>query len=109
MSEHRQAATYMDNVKKYDGAAKEEHVQKIVNYLGVTLMNNDAKLVSCSDKSELDRVRDGFAAKKLGMSASEAEAAIEKVCGDMKGEGARKSRVTFYYALAKNAGKLGDL
>ena len=109
MSEHRQAATYMDRVKKYDSGADEAHVQKIVNHLGVTLMNKDASLVSCSDKSELDRVRDGFAAKKLGMSADAAEKAIADVCESMKGDGSQKSRVVFYYMLAKNAGKLGDL
>ena len=109
MSEHRQAATYMDKVKKYDSGADEAHVQKIVNYLGVTLMNADAKLVSCSDQKELDRVRDGFAAKKLGMDAASAEAAIKKVCEDMAGDKSQKSRVAFYYMLAKNAGKLGDL
>ena len=109
MSEHNKAATYMDKVKKYDSGAKEAHVQKIVNHLGVTLMNNDAKLVSCSDQSELDRVRDGFAAKKLGMSADKAEAAIKDMCEHMKGDGAQKSRVVFYYMLAKKAGKLDDL
>lgn len=108
MSEHRQASTYMDNVKKYDSSADEAHVQKIVNHLGVTLMNNDAKLVSCSDKSETDRVRDGFAAKKLGMGADDAQALIDKVCGAMKEE-RQKSRVTFYYLMAKHAGKLGAL
>ena len=109
MSEHRQAATYMDKIKTYDAGADEAHVQKIVNHLGVTLMNNDAKLVSCSDQTELDRVRDGFAAKKLGMDAATAEAAIKDVCAHMKGDGAQKSRVAFYYMLAKNAGKLDAL
>ena len=105
----RNASTYIDNVRKYDSGAKEEHVQKIVNYLGVTLMNNDAKLVSCSDKAERDRIRDGFAAKKLGLSADEAEKHIEAVCQEMKDEGSRKSRVTFLYRLAQHAGKLGDM
>jgi len=109
MSAHRQAATYMDKVKKHDAGADEAHVQKIVNHLGVTLMNNDAKLVSCSDQSELDRVRDGFAAKKLGMNASDAEDLIKKVCEQMKGDGSQKSRVAFYYMMAKHTGKLDDL
>ena len=109
MSEHNKAATYMDKVNKNAPGAKEEHVQKIVNHLGVTLMNNDAKLVSCSDQSELDRVRDGFCAKKLGMDAASAEKAIKDVCEHMKGDGSQKSRVAFYYLLAKNAGKLDAL
>ena len=105
---HREAATYIENVKTYDSGADEAHVQKIVNHLGVVLMNNDAKLVSCSDLSERERIRDGFAFKKLGMSADAAEKAIEEVCQSM-GEERNKSRVTFYYMLAKNAGMLDKL
>lgn len=105
---HRDPATYMDNVKTYDSGADEDRVKKIVNHLGVVLMNNDAKLVSCSDLSERERVRDGFCYKKLGMSAETAEKAIEEVCQTMGGE-RNKSRVTFYYLLAKNAGMLDKL
>lgn len=53
-------------------------------------------------------MRDGYAAKKLGMDASSAEAAIAAVCETMKGD-RNKQRVTFYYLMAKDAGKLGDL
>ena len=105
----RNASTYMDKVKKYDPAAKEDHVQKIVNYLGVSVMNNDARLISCSDKTERDRVRDGFAAKKLGLSADKAEEMIEKLCQDMKGDGSQKNRVAFLYMMAKHAGKLDSM
>mgnify|MGYP001820676802 CR=1 FL=1 len=33
---------------------------------------------------------------------------VKKVCDTMKGDG-QKSRVTFYYLVAKEMGKLGDL
>ena len=105
----RNASTYMDTVKKYDSGADEAHVQKIVNYLGVSVMNDDARLVSCSDKTERDRIRDGFAAKKLGLSADKAEEMIEQICQDMKGDGSRKSRVAFLYMMAKHAGKLDSM
>ena len=105
----RNASTYMDKVKKYAPDATEEQVQKIVNYLGVSVMNNDARLISCSDKTERDRVRDGFAAKKLGLSSDEAETMIEKLCQDMKGDGSQKNRVAFLYMMAKHAGKLDSL
>ncbi|MCB9918289.1 MAG: DUF2853 family protein [Planctomycetes bacterium] len=102
------AADYIDNVKKYDPNADLAVVTKIVKHCGIALTSKDASLVSCSDKSEKDRVRDGFCAKKLGMDTETAGKAVDAVCEEMKGE-KRKSRVTFYYLLAKNAGKLGDL
>lgn len=102
------AADYIDNVKKFDPNADIEVVKKIVKHCGIALSSTDASLVSCSDQSEKDRVRDGFCAKKLGMDAETGGKAVDAVCAEMKGE-SRKSRVTFYYLLAKNAGKLGDL
>ncbi len=101
------AADYMDNVKKYDGSASEDVIQKICNYLGIALTNKDSSLVSCSDQTELDRVINGYCAKKLSMNSSDAASACTAVCATMK-EDRMKSRVTFYYILAKNAGKLGQ-
>lgn len=102
------AADYMEKVQRYDSGAGEAHVQKIVNYLGVALLNKDASLVSCSDETERNRVRDGYAAKKLGLDAGAASDLIEKVCQEMKAD-RNKDRVTFYYLMAKHTGKLGDL
>jgi len=94
------AADYMDDVKRYDASADQDAIQKIVNYLGIALMNKDSSLVSCSDETERNRVRDGYCAKKLGMDTAAAEAAIEKVCQQMKGDRMKK-RVTFYHLLTK--------
>ena len=99
------AADYIENVKKYDSAATEAVVQKVVNYCGIALRNKDSSLVSCSDETEKNRVRDGYCKKKLDMGPDEASKAIEAVCTTVK-EDRMKSRVTFYYLLAKNAGKL---
>jgi len=102
------AEDYIEDVKRYDGAAASDRVQKIVNYCGIALQNRDSSLVSCTDEAERNRVRDGFCAKKLGMDADSASAAIETVCQTMKAD-RNKQRVTFYYLLAQNASKLGDL
>ena len=96
---------YLDDVKRYDSSPDEAAVAGIVKYLGIALRSRDASLVSCSDDSELARVREGFCAKKLGMNESDADSAVKKVCEQMKGD-RNKNRVTFYYLLAKNAGKL---
>jgi len=103
------AADYMTDVKRYDKGAKDEQIQKIVKHLGIALQSRDASLVSCHDPKELDRVRESWCMKKLGMTDAEAcDKAIEKVCKQMA-EDNTKPRVTFYYLVAKQLGKLGAL
>jgi len=99
------ATDYIENVRKYDPTASEAVVQKVVNYCGIALRNKDSSLVSCSDEVEKNRVRDGYCFKKLDMDQATASAAVDVVCETMKPD-RMKSRVTFYYLLAKNAGKL---
>ncbi len=99
---------YMDGVKKYAPNADEAVVKKIVGYLGIALRSRDASLVSCSDDSELERVRSGFAFKKLGLSEADAAAGVQAVCEAMKAD-RQKNRVTFYYLLAENTGTLSKL
>lgn len=55
-----------------------------MNYCGIALQTKDSSLVSCSGEAERNRVGDGFAVKKLGMSAAAADAPIAKVCEKMK-------------------------
>ena len=97
---------YLDNVKKYSANADEKVVAGIVKHCGIALRSKDASLVSCSDKSELERVRESFLKKKLALSDSDADLdqAIQGVCTQMKEE-RNKSRVTFYYLLAEKYGK----
>lgn len=99
---------YMTDVKKYSPSAIEAAVASIVKYCGIALQKTDSSLVSASDPKELATVRDGFAAKKLGLTADAADAGIKSVVEKMKGE-PRKSRVTFYYLLAETTGTLNKL
>jgi hypothetical protein len=99
---------YLPDVKKYAPNANPAHVDAIVKYCGIALRNADSALVSASDPKELATVRDGFAAKKLGLAAADADKGIKAVADKMKGE-SRKSRVTFYYLLAEATGTLGKL
>ena len=99
---------YIEDVKRYDSGASLEHVRKVVNYCGIALRSRDASLVSCSDETEKNRVRDGYCSKKLGMDAATAGTAVDVVCQTMKAD-RNKQRVTFYYLLAKNANKLSSL
>ena len=100
---------YAANIKKYAAAVDEAAVSGIVKHLGIALRSKDASLVSCSDPSELERVRESFLKKKLGRSESDdqLDAVIADVCQKMSAE-RNKSRVTFYYLLAAHFNQLGD-
>lgn len=100
---------YAADIKKYVSEVNEAAVKAVVKYCGIALQNRDSSLVSTSDPKELETVQNGFAAKKLGLSADEAKAGIAAVAARMKGVN-QKSRVTFYYLLAdetKTMSKLG--
>lgn len=100
---------YLEDVRRYDSGASEDVVNKIVKHLGIALRSRDASLVSCSDPSELARVREKWCEKKLGLTNEAAsEEVIAKVCSQMSDD-RNKSRVTFYYLVAKHFGKLGEL
>ena len=97
-------ADYEEDVAKYTKNVNATAVKNIVNYCGIALRNTDSSLVASSDPEELKRVRDGFAAKKLGLSAEEADAGIAKVVESSGRQS--QSRVTFYYLLAEVTGTL---
>lgn len=103
MSEH------LDDVRRFDAGADELIVKKIVNHLGIALRNRDSSLVSCSDPAELGRVREKWCKKKFGSTDDEkCDEIIETVCQTMMAD-RNKSRVTFYYLVAKHMGVLDQL
>ncbi len=100
---------YLDDVKRYEAGADAGAVEKIVKHLGIALRGKDSSLVSCSDTTELDRVREKWSMKKLGETdAASCDSVIGDVCATMKGD-RNKNRVTFYYLVAQAHGKLGTL
>ncbi len=99
---------YSADVAKYTSNVNEAAVKAIVRHCGIALQNRDSSLVSGSDPKELTTIREGFAAKKLGLSAEAADAGMKTALAKMKDE-RNKSRVTFYYLLAEATGTLGKL
>ncbi len=99
---------YSADVAKYTSNVNEEAVKAIVKYCGIALQNRDSSLVSGTDVKELATVRDGFAAKKLGLAAAAADNGMQTVLAKMK-DSRSKSRVTFYYLLAEATGTLDKL
>ena len=99
---------YLRVTREYDAEVDPAIVTKIENHLGASLSNRDSKYVACSDETELETIVKGFMKKKMGID--DKETAMEKVkavCTTMKPT-RMKNRVTFYYLLAKNEGKLGE-
>ena len=98
---------WMADVRKYVPAADEAAVKGIVRHCGIALQSRDASFVSCTDKTERDRIRDGFLKKKLALTDSDADLdkAVVEVCERMKAD-RDKARVTFYYLLAEKYAKL---
>ncbi len=105
------ASKYEENIKRYASGYNQKAAEKIVGHLGIALRNRDSSLVSCSDKGELDRIREKWLRGKLGLaqSSNDLDAAMQAICEKMKGEGSNKSRVTFYYLLAEHFGRLDTL
>ena len=99
---------YTTDIAKFTGTVDEDAVEEIVKYCGIALRSRDAAMVSGSDPHELETIRDGFAAKKLGLAPESADAAISAVAEKMKVDHS-KSRVTFYYLLAEATGTLPKL
>lgn len=98
------------DVKKYVSNPDLKAIAGIVRYCGIALQKRDSSLVSFSDKEEVERVRENFLKKKLALPNPDAEldAAIKAVSDKMRGDHT-KNRVTVYYLLAEQFGKLPAL
>ena len=99
---------YVPDVQKYTDNVNVAAVAAIVKYCGIALHKPDSAKVSATDPKEVATIRNGFAAKKLGLSAGTADTGIKATVEKMKAAG-QKSRVTFYYLLAESTGTLGKL
>ncbi len=79
---------------------------KVAKGLGPSLYNDDASLVSSSDKEEMKRVKDNFLAGKLGITDSAAmDEALEEVTAQFGSSNRNKHRAIFYYLLVEKFGK----
>ncbi len=99
---------YSTDVAKYTSKVNQAAVDAIVKYCGIALKGPDSRFVSVTDAAEVKRVVDGFCAKKLGLDAKSAEAAVRAVGEKMKDD-KTKHRVTVYYLIAEATGTMGKL
>jgi hypothetical protein len=83
-------------------------IETIVKFCGIALKGKDSQWVSVTDPAEVKRVVDGFCAKKLGLDAKAAEAAVMAVGEKMKAD-KTKHRVTVYYLIAEHTNTLSKI
>ena len=98
-------AKYVANSKDLGLELSEDLITKVTKGLGPSIHNKDAETVSCSDQSELDRVKTNFLEKKLGLSGDDLMDAINEVCQKMGSSNKNKYRALFYALLVKKFGK----
>ncbi len=98
---------YQEENKKLNLGLSDEYIANIAKSLGPAIYRADTEIVACGDKSELDRIRNNYLKKKLGLDKSneELDEMIKKVCEKLGTSNRRKYRALFYGLLAKEAGK----
>ncbi len=99
---------YLRLTRQYDPNVDASVVAKIEKYLGPSLLSRDARYIAATDERELETVVNGFMKNKLDIEDKiVAMEKVKAVCEMMK-ETRMKNRVTFYYLLAQNEGKLDE-
>ncbi|MRI83398.1 MAG: DUF2853 domain-containing protein [Nitratiruptor sp.] len=98
---------YKEKMREIEPNFDEELLEKITKSLGPSIYNKDSETVSCTQESELERVRNNFLKMKLGLDLSDEEldAAIKEVCEKLGQSNRNKYRAIFYYFLVKKFGK----
>lgn len=97
---------YKEEVQKSGLNVSEDLLTKVAKSLGPSIYLGDASLVSGSDKDELDRIKNNFLIKKLGLKDGPSlDKAIEETVQEMGTGNRNKHRAIFYSLLVKKLGK----
>ncbi|OLL53048.1 DUF2853 family protein [Bartonella henselae] len=92
------------DIKLYDQNPDEAAIERLHHRLALVMKNQDASLVATSDPKELERV-EKWVQDVLGADEQSAKRSVSKVADMMSGD-RRKSRMTFYYLVAKQLNAL---
>lgn len=69
---------------------------------GPSIYTADGSKVSCSDKTEMERVKNNFLIKKLGLKdGPKLDEGLKEACEEMGKSNRNKYRPIFYYILVK--------
>jgi hypothetical protein len=99
---------YKAEAKKLGIELDDKLIEETTKALVPAIYNADAEVVSCTDQSELDRVRESFLKKKLGLKESDEvlDKLIKEVCEEMGSSNRKKYRAIFYSILKKKLDKV---
>ncbi len=100
-------ALYQAENKKLSLGMSDEYIANIAKSLGPAIYRADTEIVACGDKSELDRIRNNYLKKKLGLEQTNnsLDEMIQRVCQKLGSSNRKKYRALFYGLLAKEVGK----
>lgn len=97
-------ALYANDLKEKCNVTPDvDFLTKVVIGLGPSIYNADSATVAGSDKTELERLKQNFLIKKLGLADSpELDSAIDSVLETYGKSNKSKYRAVVYYLLAKH-------
>ena len=96
---------YTSEAEKLGVKIEADLFKLVTKGLGPSIYKEDAELVSCTEESELETVKQNFLIKKLELEDGEnLDAAIKSVCEKMGTSNSNKYRAIFYYLLVKEFG-----
>ncbi len=95
---------YAKDLKEKCGVTPDvDFLKKVTVGLGPSIYNKDSATVAGSDQTELDRVKQNFLIKKLGLKdGPELDKAIDSVLETYGKSNKTKYRAVVYYLLAKH-------
>ncbi len=96
----------IENILKCNPSVDEAAVATLEGRYRLILQQPDNKLVAFSDPTEVERVKNDFLKKKLGLTDEAAIAAALAHMGQLMSDEIDKNRLTVYYVLADHFGKL---
>lgn len=98
---------YADAVRTKCGQEPDmDLLRKVTSGLGPSIYNADSETVAATDQAEIDRIKQNFLVKKLGLSASDDLDGAIGAAIDTYGRSDRtKYRAVIYYLLVKHFGK----
>ena len=100
-------AIYADALKAKAGVNPDmDLLRKVTRGLGPSIYNADSELVSATDRAEIERVKNNFLIKKLGLpDGPNLMEAINSVIETYGKSERNKYRAVVYYMLTKHFGK----
>ena len=100
-------ARYAEDIKDKCGMTPDmDLLKKVAIGCGPSIYSDDASTVAGSDTEELNRIKDGFLKKKLGLAESpELMGGIQSVIETYGRSNRNKYRAVVYYLLTKHFGK----